>query len=263
MKNEITYRKATQSDIEATTNLLSTLYEMQYNEVLEENKKLFTDTNQAFFLAFDGDAPIGVSHGSLRREYVNGTNDDLKGYLEAIFTLPKYRKQGIAAGLVNIAEQWMWHIGCREVASDCALDNIDSYNFHLKIGFKETERCIFFLKKIDPPTNSNLHKSKTPMTVQFTENEVKIMQTALDQWGTTTQVGQTIEECAELIVALQKYVNRTPQPNMIDNILDEIADVEMMLAQMRLVLNIDDAALRKRIEYKFERLNQYLSKDEV
>ena len=60
-----------------------------------------------------------------------------------------------------------------------------------------------------------------------------------------------MEECAELIVALQKYVNRS-QPEMIENILDEIADVEMMLAQMRLVLSIDDDTLRKRIEYKFD-----------
>jgi len=101
------------------------------------------------------------------------------------------------------------------------------------------------------------------MKVQFSETEVKIMQTALDQWGANAQVGQTVEECAELIVALQKYVNRTPQPGMVENILDEIADVEMMLAQMRLVLGIDDDTLRQRIEYKFARLNQYLSRDEV
>ena len=100
------------------------------------------------------------------------------------------------------------------------------------------------------------------MNVQFNENEVKIMQTTLDQWGLNAQVGQTIEECAELIVVLQKYINRTERPS-VGEILDEITDVEMMLAQMRLVLDIDDAALRERIEYKFERLNQYLMKGEV
>jgi len=101
------------------------------------------------------------------------------------------------------------------------------------------------------------------VNVHFTENQVNVMQTALDRWGLNAQVGQTVEECAELIVALQKYVNRTFQPEMIENILDEIADVEMMLAQMRLVFGIGDDALRKRIEHKFERLNQYLSRDEV
>ena len=101
------------------------------------------------------------------------------------------------------------------------------------------------------------------MKVQFTEDEVKTMETCLNKWGLNAQVGQTVEECAELIVALQKYINRTPQPKMLENILDEIADVEMMLGQMRLVLGIDDSTLRKRIEYKFERLNQYLLRDEV
>ena len=99
------------------------------------------------------------------------------------------------------------------------------------------------------------------MKVQFTEEEVKTMQTALNRWGLNAQVGVAVEECAELIVVLQKYVNRSKKPD-IDDILDEIADVEMMLAQMRLSLGIDDDMLRKRIEHKFEKLNQYLSAGE-
>ena len=101
------------------------------------------------------------------------------------------------------------------------------------------------------------------MKVEFTENEVAIMQTALDQWGLSAQVGQAIEECAELIVALQKFINRTPKMESIDVITDEIADVEMMLSQLRLALDIDDDTLRKRIEYKFSRLSKYLSDDTV
>ena len=101
------------------------------------------------------------------------------------------------------------------------------------------------------------------MEVKFTKNEIKIMQTALDQWGLNAQVGQAIEECAELIVALQKFTNRTPNPDSRERILDEIADVEMMLAQIRLALDINDETLRQRIEEKFNRLNVYLSNDTV
>jgi len=36
------------------------------------------------------------------------------------------------------------------MASDCLLENTDSYNFHLKIGFEETQRNVFFLKAIEP-----------------------------------------------------------------------------------------------------------------
>jgi len=101
------------------------------------------------------------------------------------------------------------------------------------------------------------------MKIEFTKPEIKTMELALSKWGLAAQVGQAIEECAELIVALQKHINRTPKPEMIDNILDEIADVEMMLAQMRLALGLDDKALRNRIELKFKRLQGYLARDEV
>jgi GNAT superfamily N-acetyltransferase len=146
---EITYRKAARNDADVVTGLLCLLYNMPRAELLAENEQHFEDVNQAFFLAFDEDKPVGISHGSLRREYVNGTNDGLKGYLEAIYVLAEYRMNGIAAELVKCTERWAGRHGCREFASDCLLNNTDSFHFHLKIGFKETERNIFFLKKLE------------------------------------------------------------------------------------------------------------------
>jgi len=142
-----------QADMDIVTDLLFLLYDgeglsVSRDELLAENKQLFADKNQILFLAFDDDKPVGVSHGSLRREYVNGANDGLKGYLEAIYVLPEYHRNGIGAQLVKILEHWAGLNGCREMASDCLLHNTNSYNFHLKIGFKETERNIFFLKVI-------------------------------------------------------------------------------------------------------------------
>jgi len=151
----ITYRRAIQADIDIMTDLLFLLYDgeglgLSRDELITENVQLFADKNQIFFLAFDADKPVGVSHGSLRREYVNGASDGLKGYLEAIYVLPEYRKSGIARELVKIVERWAGRHGCREMASDCLLENTDSYRFHLKIGFEETERNVFFLKTIEP-----------------------------------------------------------------------------------------------------------------
>ena len=103
-------------------------------------------------------------------------------------------------------------------------------------------------------------ESSDLMIVRFTEDEIRLMHLALDQWGLDTQIGQTVEECAELIVALQKYSNRPPQPESVDNIIDEIVDVEMMLAQLRIAFNIDDDTFRRQIAQKFARLNEYLKK---
>jgi hypothetical protein len=53
-------------------------------------------------------------------------------------------------------------------------------------------------------------------------------------------LSRAIEKCAELIVALNKQVTRTPSADSLEHILDEIVDVEMMLAQMRLTFDISD-----------------------
>jgi aminoglycoside 6'-N-acetyltransferase I len=158
--NKITYHKATQADIDVMTDLLFLLYDdegqapgLSREELLVENEKMLTDSNQIFYLAFDGEKAVGVSHGSLRREYVNGADDGVKGYLEAICVLPEYRKNGIAAELDKIIGLWAARNGCREMASDCLLENTDSYMFHLKIGYEETERNIFFLKTLWPQEN--------------------------------------------------------------------------------------------------------------
>jgi NTP pyrophosphatase (non-canonical NTP hydrolase) len=99
------------------------------------------------------------------------------------------------------------------------------------------------------------------MIVRFTDNEVAAMYAAAEKWGLNAQCDQTIEECAELIVALGKHVKRSLGTDSLDKVLDEIADVEMMLAQMRLMLGIDDQALRERIEQKFEKMNHYLESE--
>jgi aminoglycoside 6'-N-acetyltransferase I len=104
---------------------------------------------QAFFLAFEKKLPVGVCHASLRSEYVNGKEyDGTCGYLEAIYVRPSHRRQGIAAKLVALCENWALENGCREFLSDCLLDNTESYDFHLRLGFVETERNIFFRKEL-------------------------------------------------------------------------------------------------------------------
>ena len=149
-----TYLRAERCNIETLTELLCLLYEgHSYDELLAENYKHFDNGRQAFFLAYDGESPIGVCHGALRDEYVNGKElYGTAGYLEAIYVKPDYRLRGVASALVALCEEWAQQKGCREFLSDCLLDNTDSYKFHLKLGFAETERCIFFRKVITTPS---------------------------------------------------------------------------------------------------------------
>jgi len=146
------YKRADHNDNQILTQLLCELYEEDdYDGLYAENWLHHDCESQAFFLAYDSDKAVGVCHGSLRQEYVNGKQGqiwDTCGYLEAIYVQPSHRKQGIATRLVAACEEWARGHNCREFLSDCLLDNADSFKFHLALGFIETERCIFFRKEL-------------------------------------------------------------------------------------------------------------------
>ena len=73
----------------------------------------------------------------------------------------------------------------------------------------------------------------------------------LNFYGEKSQKGQIIQELAELVVALTK--------NDVENIHEEIADVEIMLEQLKLFKNID---VKKIEEYREFKLNRQMKRIE-
>ena len=82
-----------------------------------------------------------------------------------------------------------------------------------------------------------------------------------DFYGFAEQSRQLAEECAELIVAVNKAYRFDKNWNIKDgiwcetirSIAEEIADVEVMLIQLKYLLNITDADIHKIKEYKVNR----------
>jgi NTP pyrophosphatase (non-canonical NTP hydrolase) len=70
-------------------------------------------------------------------------------------------------------------------------------------------------------------------TGPITEN--KIYETAIKTFGINTQSRVFVEECAEAIVEVMHYYNRGR--GTLDDVASELADVEIMLAQMKLIVN--------------------------
>jgi len=48
----------------------------------------------------------------------------------------------------NACEIWSKEIGCKEFASDCELENLASFKFHMAMGFEEANRIICFRKML-------------------------------------------------------------------------------------------------------------------
>lgn len=61
----------------------------------------------------------------------------------------------------------------------------------------------------------------------------------LHHYGEQAQRRQLVEECAELIQAVTKY-ERTNSPAARYNLIEEMADVEIMLEQMRQTLTVSE-----------------------
>lgn len=78
---------------------------------------------------------------------------------------------------------------------------------------------------------------------------------AVDVWGAKAQMQQAMEECAELIVALSHY-QRDPSQENYHKLVDEIADVGIIAAQLGCIVGVEQVGARQ--AYKMDRLRALL-----
>lgn len=142
-------RKASLTDAKAVAKLSCLLWPDHLPEEMEEEFSALIENNDvAVFLAEGEGQTIGFAQCQLRWDYVEGTDSSPVGYLEGIFVREEYRRKGIAKSLLKACEAWAMEQHCTEFASDCELDNYESFRFHLALGFLEANRIICFTKQI-------------------------------------------------------------------------------------------------------------------
>ena len=117
-------------------------------DLTEEFRHLVTNDSAVCFIKYVDGNPIGFSQCQLRHDYVEGTESSPVGYLEGIFVSDGYRTRGYASEMLSECEKWSRKKGCTEFASDCELDNLYSFRFHIALGFEEANRIICFRKDI-------------------------------------------------------------------------------------------------------------------
>jgi aminoglycoside 6'-N-acetyltransferase I len=141
-------RKATPADSMALANLASRMWDHDPEELEPEFASLTASDEAACFLAWNDNQPIGFAQCQLRHDYVEGCDTSPVGFLEGIYVEAEHRFNGVARALLSACEDWARSVGCSEFASDCELDNHDSLAWHLKSGFAEVNRTIWFAKKL-------------------------------------------------------------------------------------------------------------------
>lgn len=111
--------------------------------------------------------------------------------------------------------------------------------------------AVYCNKNISLEDKMNIEKTLEGQLNMVTEKDIGKKCIAL--WGEADQIRQTVEECAELIVVLAKY-GRNVNGSSKDQICEELADVEIMINQMKLIFDADIIESQKR--YKLARLNE-------
>ena len=142
-------KRAKTEDAEVLAGLAIQMWtDHDLEDLTEEFHQMVTNDEAACFIKYFDGKPIGFSQCQLRRDYVEGTESSPVGYLEGIFVSDEYRTRGYASELLSECEKWAKEKGCTEFASDCELDNLDSFRFHMALGFEEANRIICFRKNL-------------------------------------------------------------------------------------------------------------------
>ncbi len=138
-------RKAERKDLPILAELACQLWpDHTVEEMQKDMAEILAQSDAAFFLAYDEESVVGFAQCQLRHDYVEGTESSPVGYLEGIYVMESYRNHGVAKRLLHACEAWTKEKGCKEFASDCELDNVQSLQFHLNVGFEEANRIICF-----------------------------------------------------------------------------------------------------------------------
>lgn len=89
----------------------------------------------------------------------------------------------------------------------------------------------------------------------MTEPERRVLQRAIDEWGKENQTIVAIEELSEL----QKELTKTLRGyDRTDGLIEEMADVYIMLEQIKMIYGIDESMLVMTTAEKLNRLNKIL-----
>lgn len=67
-----------------------------------------------------------------------------------------------------------------------------------------------------------------------------IFRQSIIKYGKEPQCRQAMEECAELIQAINKRIRYPDRKDCHDNLIEEICDVEIMLYQLKIMFDISD-----------------------
>lgn len=143
-------REATTNDTKAWSQMRTELWPDTDDCHLAEIRAFFNkesiDIEQVYIVEEDKEI-VGFIELNIR-SFAEGSRNSSVPYVEGWYIKPEHQGKGYGKKLMEQAESWALSLGYSELASDTEVDNELSINLHKKLGFKETERVVCFLKTL-------------------------------------------------------------------------------------------------------------------
>ena len=138
--------KLSKANLNELTRLVLDLWPAcNFSEEYAYFKGTISKEEEVCYLAKDQNEYMAFIHLTLRKEYVEGAVSSPVGYVEGIYVKPDFRETGVGRELLGLAQKWAKLKGCKEMASDAEIDNLQSIVFHRKNGFRESNRIVCFI----------------------------------------------------------------------------------------------------------------------
>jgi aminoglycoside 6'-N-acetyltransferase I len=109
----------------------------------DDEMELIFSSDEAFaFLGYSDDGHVLSLVELSLRNIVDGCLGGPVGYIEGLYIEPGHRGRGLGKELASFAADWFRARGCRDMAADAEIDNVDSQRFIEALGFRETYRVV-------------------------------------------------------------------------------------------------------------------------
>lgn len=141
-------RKANEQDCDELVRLMRQLWPDAPEAELTPEVRLGIRSGKMHYFIAETDEAVGFCQLSFRHDYVPGTTSSPTAFLEGIYVVASVRQQDVATWLVEAASAYARSKGCDELASDTEIENDGSQRFHERIGFREVERTVHYIKKL-------------------------------------------------------------------------------------------------------------------
>ena len=138
-----------EDNLTSLMSLLAALWpDCDIEEELKNYRELINSGIGNCYLAKESDDYIGFIHVGSRNDYVEGSSGSPVAYIEGLYVKPAFQQLGIGRKLVAAAAAWAKEHGFTELASDTEIENTGSILFHLRSGFEESGRVVYFIKRL-------------------------------------------------------------------------------------------------------------------